>query len=96
MVAKVVIDGDVRIAGELGALLADGLVDPEILGVHRVVGFVLERPQQHAAPCVKRGAAGEVRVPGDEVDDRAHFRLRRRIGTGIELLELLSPLENSY
>mgnify|MGYP003694476335 CR=1 FL=1 len=58
VVAKLVIDGDVGIAGDLGPLSADLLKMPEVLGVHFGVGKMIERTQQHAAPGVKRDAAG--------------------------------------
>ena len=64
---------------------------PQVLGVHLVVGQVLERPQQHAAPGVERGAAGDVGVTRDEVDDRAHLGLGGRIRSRAQLLELLAP-----
>ena len=59
--------------------------------MHLLVGLMLERPQQHAAPRVKARAAGEVRMADDEVDDRPHFGLRCRVRTGAELFELLAP-----
>ena len=91
VIAEFVIDGDRRIAGELGALAARRLVEPQVLGVHLVVRHVLERPQQHAAPRVERRAAGDVRMTNDEIDDGADLRLRRRIRTGAQLLEFLAP-----
>ena len=52
---------------------------------------MLERTQQHAAPRMEARAAGDVRMPNDEVDDSAHFGLGRRIRAGAKLLELLAP-----
>src|SRR5438309_7608887 len=52
---------------------------------------MLEGTQQDAAPRVEARAAGEVRTADDEVDDGAHFGLRRRIRSGAELLEFLPP-----
>ncbi len=91
VVAKIVMDGNGRIAGQLGALLPDGLVNPQVFGRHRVVGLVVEGTQQHAAPRMEGGAAGDVRVARDEVDDGTDFRLRRGIRAGAHLLEFLAP-----
>ena len=91
VIAELVIDGNRRIAGELGALASRRLVEPQVLGVHLVVRQVLERTQQYAAPRVERRAAGDVRMADDEVDDGANLRFRRRIRSRTLLLEFLPP-----
>jgi hypothetical protein len=42
VVLEVVEDGDVLVARELGALLAEELVEPQVLGRHVVVGLAVE------------------------------------------------------
>ncbi len=91
VVLEVVEDGDVRIARELGRLLAEELVEPQVLGRHVLVGLAREGPQDDAAVRVEAHAGADVRVLHDEVDHRAHLGLRGRIGAGAQLLEFLPP-----
>src|SRR6266571_7240764 len=44
VISELVVDGDARIAGELGALRAHALIVPEILGMHLSVGQMIEWP----------------------------------------------------
>ncbi len=92
VVAEFLVDGYRRIAREFGALGAHPMVVPEVLGVHLVVGEMVERTQQHAAPGVEGHASGEVRMADDELRDRAHFRLGRGKRPASELLEFLTPV----
>src|SRR4029453_3825939 len=92
VVLELVPDRDRRIAGQLFTLLADGLVGPQVLGRQLVVRSVAERSQQHAREGVDAGAAADVRVLDEKVHHRAHLGFRRRIRTGAELLEFLSPV----
>ena len=91
VIAEVVIDRDVRIAGDLGALRAELLVGPQVLGGQRVVGLVRVRPQQHAAVGVEEHRAGDVGMRGDELHRRAHLGLGGRKRPGAVLLVLLPP-----
>jgi hypothetical protein len=92
VVAKLVIDGDVGITGDLRSLGADLLEVPEVLGVHFGVGKMIERAQQHAAPGVKRNPAADVRMGADEFGDGANLGLGGRKRAGAELLVFLPPI----
>ena len=91
VVAKVVEDRDVRVAGELGALLRRSSGRSKSSAGKVVVRLVAVRAQQHAAIGMERDAAGDVRVAGDERDHGAHLRLRAGNGPGALLLVLLAP-----
>src|ERR1700751_3969220 len=91
-IAKLVIDGDVGIAGQLGSLRADSLVMPEVLGVHLGVGQMIEGPQKDAGPGVKGHPAGDVRMADHEFDYRTHLGLRGWKTARPQLLELLTPI----
>ena len=91
VIAEVVEDGNVRVTGELLALYAELLVQPQVLGGHLVISERRERAQYHAAVRVKADARADVPARGEELDHRAHFRLRRRERPCAKLLEFLSP-----
>ena len=92
VVFEIVKDRDVRIAGQLSPFRADLLVVPQVFTVHFGVGQMIERTQQYSAPGVKRHSSSDVRVPDYEFSHGADFRLRRRKGTGAELLKFLAPV----
>ena len=92
VVLEVVEDRDRRVAGEPRRLLADELERAEVDRREVVVRAAGVRAQVHAAERVVADVARDVRAIDDRLDERAHLRLRGRIGAGAELVALRHPV----
>src|SRR5579884_3570574 len=92
VVPKVVEDADVRVAGDLGPLLADSLEGPEVFGRHGLIRLGAVGPEQQPAVRVEGDSAGDVVMLGDEFDEIIDFRLAAGERPRAILLVLLPPL----
>ncbi len=80
-----------RIAGEFLGPRLDLAKHREVALVHLVVGLVAQRPDENAAESVEVKPRHDLRVLGDEVENRACLRRAARIVTRALLLVLRRP-----
>ena len=91
VIAELVECADRRVAGNGLAFFALFLISPQIFSGHFSVCKRRERTQQHTAPGMKRKAAGNVLMMGNEVHHCTNFRLGSGIRAGAELFMFLPP-----
>src|SRR5262249_2210986 len=92
VIFEIVEDRNSRIPCDLRAFLSKLFISPKVFRRERIVVLSTVWPQEHAAVCVERNAARDVRVLGDKIYDSPHFRLARRVGTGAVLVRFLPPV----
>src|SRR5579875_386337 len=92
VIAKVVIDAYVRVAGKFSPLLAYCLKDPKVFRRHRIVGLCAVRAQQHPSIGMAGESAGDAWMARDKLQQIVHFRLAAGEGAGAALLMLLAPM----
>src|SRR5437667_3767697 len=92
VVTEFMVDGNIRVPGELAAFGADLLKLPQIFCMHLGIGQMIERAQQDAAPGMERDASGYVRMANDELGNGPYFRFRGGKWPGAQLLVFLAPI----
>src|SRR5512138_3624112 len=91
MVFEIMEHRDIWITRDLGALLTNLLIRPQILRGELVVRAVIVRTQDDTAHCVKGDRASDVGMLRDEIDEVARLRFGSRIWTGTALIALGAP-----
>src|SRR5512138_147907 len=91
MVFEIMEHRDIWITRDLGALLTDLLIRPQILRGELVVRAVIVRTQEDTAHRVEGDRAGDIGMLRDEIDKIARLRLGSRIWTGTALIALGAP-----